>query len=65
MKRKRVYVNGSCCCRSCKRIFDSDRELQDHLSYDGYCHDWADSVIRDFERIILNYREKKMREKVE
>ena len=63
MKTKRFYVVGSCCCRSCKRVFDCEAELSGHLSYNGYCNGGADRVVRDFAQIILNYRRLKMNER--
>ena len=47
---------GSCCCRSCKGIFDSEADFELHLSCDGYCRGGADRVVREIAWIILNSR---------
>lgn len=46
-------LEGFCCCRSCKGVFDSEGEFLGHLSCDGFCRRGADRVVRDIARIIL------------
>ena len=47
---------GFCCCRSCKKVFDTEGDFLLHLSCDGYCRGGADRVVREIASIILNYR---------
>lgn len=44
---------GFCCCRSCKRVFDTEADFLLHLSCEGFCRRGADRVVRDIARIVL------------
>ena len=45
--------DGFCCCRACRRIFESLGDYLSHLSVDGFCRDRVDWAVRDIARIIL------------
>ena len=54
--KKRIIECSYCCCRGCKRGFDSLGEFLGHLSYDGYCRGGADRVVREIAWIISSFR---------